>query len=213
MIIRPASTLGHLDVGWISSKRTFSNNSYWDPRYKRWKSLRVINDDCQQPGNVVPKHRHDAFDILGYMISGHLKHWDSLSNITHAYPGQIQHMHCGSGIYHTESSLGPEPARYLQIWVINPDFEQAVKEEPYYQLLEKGTEFGPLPVTFKSGMKISGGILDGQHTLPTRSAYIYIVSGTVNGNGFTLTENDGAELDSDLIADFNNCHLLMFEQD
>ena len=213
MIVRKASTLGHLDVGWISSKRTFSNNSYWDPSYRRWKSLRVINDDCQLPGNMVPKHRHDAFDILGYMVQGELEHWDSLGNVNRASAGQIQHMHCGSGIYHTEASVGTVPARYLQLWVINPNFKEAVKEEPHYELIDKNPEFGLIPITFKSGMKISGGILNGEHILPTKSAYIYIVSGCLITNDITLYENDGAELDSDLIANFNNCHLLMFEQD
>lgn len=212
MIIRPASTLGFLDAGWITSKRTFSNNSYWDPKYQRWKSLRVINDDCQMPKNCVPKHRHDAFDILGYMVEGHLKHWDSLNNIQHALPGQIQHMHCGSGIWHTEASIGTIPARYIQIWVINPNFKEAIKEEPYYQLIEKGPDFGPIPITFKSGMKISAGILNGQHILETNSAYLYVIKGRITGKDFVLQENDGAELYETLTAEFNNCHLLFFEQ-
>lgn len=212
MLIRKADTLGYLDAGWITSRRTFSNNSYWDPKYKSWKSLRVINDDCQQPGNMVPKHRHDAFDILGYMVQGELEHWDSLGNLNRAVAGQIQHMHCGSGIHHTEASVGSVPARYLQIWVINSDFKQAVTEEPYYELIDKGPEFALLPITFSSGMKIYGGTLDGMHTLPTNSAYIYVVSGNVIGDGFVLHENDGAEIAEDLVANFENCHLLMFEQ-
>lgn len=212
MIIRPAATLGYLDAGWITSKRTFSNNSYADRRYIGWKSLRVINDDCQQPGNMVPKHKHATYDILGYMVQGELEHWDSLGNVNRARPGQIQHMYCGRGIWHTEASVGDVPARYLQIWVRN-DFDTAIRQSPYYELKEKGPEFGLLPIEFQSGMRISGGTLNGQHTLPTTSAYIYVVSGTVSGNGFTLSENDGAELDSDLTANFDNCHLLMFEQD
>lgn len=212
MIIRPASTLGFLNAGWIISKRTFTNNSYFDPRYMNWKSLKVINDDSQKPGNMVPKHRHESHDILGYMVHGELEHWDSLGNITRATAGQIQHMHCGSGIWHTEASVGDIPARYLQIWVMN-DYATSIKDEPYYEMKEKGPEFGPLPFTFSLGMRISGGILNGQHTLPTRSAYIYIVSGTASGDGFVLSENDGAELDNDMVANFHNCHLLMFEQD
>lgn len=213
MKIRKADTLGYLDAGWITSRRTFSNNSYWNPNYKRWKSLRVINDDCQQPGNMVPKHRHDAFDILGYMVEGELEHWDSTGNHTRAVAGQIQHMHCGSGIWHTEASVGAVPARYLQIWVINHDFKQAIKDEPYYELLDKGPEFDLLPVTFSSSIKIYGGILNGQQTLPTNSAYIYVVSGSMMFENTVLNQHDGAELFENLTANFTNCHLLMFEQE
>jgi len=213
MIIRKASTLGFLDAGWIFSKRTFSNNTYWDPNYKNWKSIRVINDDCQLPGNMVPKHRHCAFDILGYMVQGELEHWDSLGNVNRAVAGQIQHMHCGKGIFHTEASVGYVPARYLQIWIINPNFKEAIKEEPYYQLVNKSSEFGPLPISFSSGIKISGGILNGKHTIPIKSAYMYVVSGSMLIDQITLSQQDGAELSEDLNAEFLNCHFLLFEQD
>ena len=209
MIIRPSSTRGFLDAGWISSARTFSNNSYFDPRYQRWNSLRVINDDCQQPGNMVPKHKHDGFDILGYMISGELDHWDNLGNQNRAIAGQIQHMYCGTGIYHTEASVGIVPARYLQIWIINKLEHR--RDQPYYELLDKSPEFALLPIEFISGMKISGGTLSGQHILSTKCSYVYVVSGTVTGDDFVLSEGDGAELDNDLIGNFD-CHLLMFEQ-
>lgn len=212
MLVRRAATLGYLDAGWITSKRTFSNNSYWDPRYKNWKSLRVINDDCQQPGNMVPKHRHDAFDILGYMVSGELEHWDSCGNLSRAQAGQIQHMHCGSGIWHTEASVGIAPARYIQIWVINPVFTEAVKEAPYYELLDKGPEFSKIPIEFKSGMEIWAGVIDGHETITVESAYVYVVSGSFDIGGMGLSECDGAELSGDLTAEFTDCHMLLFKQ-
>ena len=210
MRIRPANTRGHLQAGWIESRRTFSNNSYWDPKYTNWGNLRVINDDVQQPGNRVPNHEHKNYDILGYLVEGELEHTDNLGNTTRAVPGQIQHMWCGSGIWHTEGCVSTTPARYLQLW-ITPKQEH-INTPPYYEIIEKSTEYGPILIDLKQDMQIHAGIITGTNTLDIKNqAYIYVISGTVTGNTFVLTEGDGAELNKNLIADFN-AHILLFEE-
>ena len=210
MRIRPASTRGHLQAGWIKSRRTFSNNSYWDPKYINWGNLRVINDDIQQPGNMVPNHEHKNYDILGYMVEGELEHKDSLGNTTRAVPGQIQHMWCGSSIWHTEASVGTVPARYLQLW-ITPK-QELQNTEPYYEIIAKDPNvYGPITVDLQQDLQIQAGWLRGTHTLNISNAYIYIVSGHVIGNGFRLNEGDGAELDAGITADFN-AHILLFQE-
>ena len=207
MKIRPANTRGHLKAGWIESRRTFSNNSYWDPRYMSWGNLKVINDDVQQPGNQVPNHEHKNYDILGYMVEGELEHKDSLGNVTRVIPGQIQHMWCGSSIWHTEASVGRVPARYLQLW-ITPKAEY-FNTEPVYESITKGPEFGDLGIALKQSMRIRGGILSKPVT--TKSAYLYVVSGTCQVNGTMLSEGDGAELDAETIIPVDNTHIILFE--
>ena len=210
MKIRSANTRGHLQAGWIESRRTFSNNSYWDPNYMNWGNLKVINDDVQQPGNQVPNHEHRNFDILGYMVEGELEHKDSLGNTARAVPGQIQHMWCGSSIWHTEASVGAIPARYLQIW-ITPK-QELQNTEPYYEIIAKDPNvYGPITVDLQQDLQIQAGWLRGPNTINTRNAYIYVVSGTVTGKDFRLTEGDGAELLSDLTADFD-AHIILFEE-
>ena len=210
MKIRPANTRGYLDVGWITSRRTFSNNSYRDPRYTNWGSLRVINDDVQQPGNMVPNHEHRNYDILSYVVEGELEHRDSLGNRVRARPGQIQHMWCGKSIWHTEASVGSVPARYLQIW-ITPRVTLR-DSDPYYEIIDKDPGvFGPVGIDLKQRMRIQAGWLTGTHTLNISNAYIYVISGTVKGNGFELNEGDGAEIKADLTADFN-AHIILFEE-
>jgi redox-sensitive bicupin YhaK (pirin superfamily) len=200
-----------LDVGWIKSRRTFSNNSYWDPKYQGWGNLRVINDDVQQPGNMVPNHEHCNFDILGYLVEGELEHKDSLGNTVRACPGQIQHMWCGSSIWHTEASVGATPARYLQLWITPKD--SLKNTTPYYEIIEKDpATYGPIVVNLQQDMQIHAGWVRESTTLNIQNkAYIYIVEGTVVGNGFTLNEGDGAELNADLTADFN-AHIILFEE-
>jgi redox-sensitive bicupin YhaK (pirin superfamily) len=210
MKIRPANTRGFLDAGWITSSRTFSNNSYWDPRYMSWGNLKVINDDIQQPGNQVPNHEHKNYDILGYLVAGELEHTDSLGNVTRAIPGQIQHMWCGSSIWHTEASVGTVPARYLQIWITPKD--SLKNTDPHYEIIPKDPqEYGPITVDLQQDIRIHAGWLKGQNTLNTSRAYLYVVEGTIQGADFTLNEGDGAELDANLTAEFN-AHILLFEE-
>ena len=211
MKIRSANTRGYLDVGWIKSRRTFSNNSYYDPQYKNWGSLRVINDDVQQPGNMVPNHEHRNYDILSYVVEGELEHRDSLGNTVRARPGQIQHMWCGRSIWHTEASVGTVPARYLQIW-ITPRVTLR-DTDPYYEIIDKDPGvFGPVDIDLKQKMQIQAGWLRGTQTLNIQNkTYIYVVEGTIIGNDFKLEEGDGAKLNSDLTADFN-AHIILFEE-
>jgi len=209
MKIRLAKTRGHLNVGWIQSRRTFSNNSYWDPRYMNWGNLKVINDDIQKPNYYVPNHEHRNYDILGYLVEGELEHTDSLGNRVRAVPGQIQHMWCGSSIWHTEASVGQVPARYLQLW-ITPK-QEYFNTQPYYEIIDKDPAvYGPIVVDLKQDMQINAGWIKDITTLavPNR-AYLYVVEGTVTGNDFVLTEGDGAELYTDLTATFD-AHILLF---
>ena len=212
MKIRPARTRGIKQNSWIASRRTFSNNSYFDPQHMNWGNLKVINDDVQQPGNMVPSHEHKNFDILGYMITGELDHWDSTGIRGRATPGQIQHMWCGASIWHTESSIGATPARYLQIWVTPKDEHR--NTAPYYEVIDKPTEvYGPVAVDLKQDFKISAGWLTGPTTLNIANrAYIYVIEGTVTGSDFQLNEGDGAELDRGVFtADFA-AHVIVFEE-
>ena len=207
MIVRPANTRGLLTTNWIQSRRTFSNNSYWDPRYMSWGNVKVINDDVQLPGNQVPNHEHKNYDILGYMVEGELEHKDSLGNVSRAQPGQIQHMWCGKSIWHTEASVGTVPARYLQLW-ITPRLEY-FDTNPYYEIVNKDPKFGDLGIELKQSMRIRGGIL--AELVTSQTAYLYVVAGTCYINGIRLAEGDGAELANETIVPGDNPHIILFE--
>jgi redox-sensitive bicupin YhaK (pirin superfamily) len=175
-----------------------------------WGNLKVINDDIQQPGNMVPNHEHLNYDILGYMVEGELEHKDSLGNVVRAVPGQIQHMWCGSSIWHTEASVGTIPARYLQLW-ITP--KQELRDSaPRYEIIQKDPDiYGSILVDLQQDMTIHAGWLTGTHTLNISNAYIYVVEGSIFGTDFKLEEGDGATLTSSLTADFN-AHIILFEE-
>jgi redox-sensitive bicupin YhaK (pirin superfamily) len=176
-----------------------------------WGNLRVINDDVQQPGNMVPNHEHKNYDILGYMVEGELEHTDSLGNTARAQPGQIQHMWCGSSIWHTEASVGATPARYLQLWITPKD--NLKDTAPYYEIIEKDPNvYGPILVDLQQDMRITAGWIKKHDTINiANTAYLYVVEGTITGTDFTLNEGDGAELDSSITAEFN-AHILLFQE-
>ena len=171
-----------------------------------WNCVKVINDDTQQPGGMVPNHEHRNYDILGYVVEGELEHTDSLGNTNRAIAGQIQHMWCGSSIWHTERCIGDTPARYLQLW-ITPRRELNTK--PYYKIIDKGPEFGPILADFKQDITVSGGILTEDYTV--NNAYLYVVEGSCMVNGITLSRGDGAELASETIIPLDDTHILLFE--
>jgi redox-sensitive bicupin YhaK (pirin superfamily) len=143
------------------------------------------------------------------MVEGELEHRDSLGNTARAVPGQIQHMWCGSSIWHTEASVGTVPARYLQLWITPKD--EYKDTDPYYEIIEKSPEFSPIAVDLKQAMTIHAGWLRHKTTLNTSRAYLYVVQGQVQGADFKLNEGDGAELDADFTADFN-AHILLFQE-
>lgn len=174
-----------------------------------WGSLKVINDDILQPGHTVPKHEHKNFDILGYLIEGKLEHWDTLGNLHTAEPGQIQHMWCGSSIWHTEKCISPTPARYLQIWIV-PE-QKYFNTEPYYEIINKPLDYGPISTNLHQDIRITAGNISGTNSLNTTNGYLYIVSGSVTGNDFVLSEGDGAYLNEPITADFA-AHILLFEE-
>ena len=208
MKIRPASTRGYLNAGWIESHRTFSNNSYWDPKYMNWGCVKVINDDVQQPGNIVPNHEHCNYDILGYIVEGELEHRDNLGNVQIASAGQIQHMWCGKSIWHTEANTGDIPVRYLQIWITPKD--EYHNSDAYYEIINKGEEFGNIPVELKQSIAIKAGILS--KPINTSNSYLYVINGKCSIGNNELCKGDGVEIYSDVaITPIDNAHILLFE--
>ena len=167
--------------------------------------IKVINDDTQQPGGFVPNHEHKNYDIISYVVEGELEHTDSLGNVSRARAGQIQRMWAGSSIWHTEACVGDTPARYLQIW-ITPNETNTPAE---YQLYDRSAEFAPLPFQVKQDITIRAGMLT--EPVTTKNGYVYVVDGSCEIAGHTLTIGDGAEVDTDKISPLDKCHIILFE--
>jgi hypothetical protein len=118
--LRPFSSLGAANHGWLDAHHHFSFADYYDPARVQWGALRVWNDDLIAPQSGFPPHPHQDMEIVTYIRQGAITHRDSLGNEGRTAAGDVQVMSAGTGIRHAEFNLESEETRLFQIWIL-PD--------------------------------------------------------------------------------------------
>lgn len=118
--LRPLSSLGAAQHGWLDAHHHFSFADYHDPARVQWGALRVWNDDVIAPNSGFPPHPHQDMEIVTYIRQGAITHRDSLGNEGRTAAGDVQVMSAGTGIRHAEYNLESEETRLFQIWIL-PD--------------------------------------------------------------------------------------------
>jgi redox-sensitive bicupin YhaK (pirin superfamily) len=78
----------------------------------------------------IPRHPHQGFEIITYVVNGKAEHGDSLGTKSTVGPGGLQVMQTGSGVSHEEAFIGPDFDGF-QIW-FEPYLNDAIKREPTY---------------------------------------------------------------------------------
>ncbi|MBU6401626.1 MAG: pirin family protein [Verrucomicrobia bacterium] len=209
MTIRRAEDRGHANHGWLDTHYTFSFADYYEPRWMGFRSLRVINDDTIAGGGGFGTHPHRDMEILTYVLSGALRHRDSMGHETVLKPGDAQRISAGTGIAHSEFNYSPiEPVHLLQIW-IQPERKGAVPSYAERSFGNGGAFQGLTLVASREGR--DGSVSLGQnaevwlarlgkhggatHTLaPGRHAWVHVAEGEITLNGQALRAGDGAAI-------------------
>lgn len=100
---------GHVNIGWLESKHSFSFGSWYNPKYMGVSALRVINDDVIAGHQGFGQHPHDNMEILTCVLKGTITHKDSMGNHGGISAGEWQLMSAGTGVQHSEMNQGDEP--------------------------------------------------------------------------------------------------------
>ncbi|MGC5776125.1 pirin family protein [Paenibacillus pabuli] len=107
------------DRGWIHSEFSFSFADYDDPSNAHFGCLLAHNDNTLMPQEGFKRHPHHDLEIVSYVISGTLKHTDSMGTEQLLEPGTVQVMSAGTGVEHSETNPSEEePVRFLQMWFL-----------------------------------------------------------------------------------------------
>lgn len=208
--LRKSAERGHANHGWLDSYHSFSFNRYYDPAHMQYSVLRVINEDVIAPDRGFGMHPHQDMEIVTYMLSGALRHMDSLGNGSVIRAGDVQRMTAGSGIVHSEvNASSSEPAHLLQIWMLpeqsglEPSYEEKhfSTEEKLNRLrliASRDAREGSLLV--HQDVSLYASVLQQGKSLSymlgeDRSAYLQLARGRLDLNGEILLAGDAAKLE------------------
>jgi len=207
--VRHSNERGAANFGWLDSRHTFSFGHYHDPRYMGFGPLRVINEDRVQPARGFDTHGHRDMEIISYVISGALRHEDSMGNVSIIRPGDVQRMTAGTGVRHSEYNASDEDdAHFLQIWIepeaqnLPPGYEQktfdnAEKTNRLRLVVSRGGRDGSVSIhrdaDIHAGLLASGVSLTHEFTAG-RLGWLQVVRGTLTANGLSVQAGDGLSL-------------------
>ncbi|MGE4279130.1 MAG: pirin family protein [Magnetospirillum sp.] len=215
LTLRPSQDRGQANFGWLDSRHSFSFGEYFDPAHMGFGPLRVINEDWVAPGTGFDTHPHRDMEIVTYVLSGALKHQDSLGSSSIIRPGEVQRMTAGTGIRHSEHNpSADEVVHLLQIWIVpdrrghEPGYEQKtvlIAEQPGRLHLIAGPVGGDGAVSINQDAAIHAGQLKtgDQVAFPLatgRGAWVQVAKGGVTVNGHDLKAGDAiAARDEDML--------------
>jgi redox-sensitive bicupin YhaK (pirin superfamily) len=115
--IFPSTSRYSVKNDWLESNLSFSFGDYYDESNIQFGPLRVFNDDTVQAGKGFGIHPHREAEIVSIVLSGQLKHEDSLGNSGILQFGNVQCMTAGTGLLHSElNPSSEEESTFLQLW-------------------------------------------------------------------------------------------------
>lgn len=171
---------------WLMSWHSFSYGQWYDPGNIAFGPLVVLNQDVLAPGAGFDDHRHSGVDLVTYVLSGALTHRDSTGHSAVVRAGEVQVLHAGSGVTHSERNASEdEPVEYVQMWV------RSSRPEVFYEPPQAAARWGGL---------VDSGVDLTIRSLPERAStaapastdrYVYLIDGAARlADGVQLVAGD-----------------------
>jgi len=226
--LRRSGERGHANHGCLDSYHTFSFADYYDPKQMGFRSLRVINEDRVAGGKGFGTHPHEDFEIISYVISGALKHEDSMGHAAVMKAGDVQRISAGTGIAHSEfNNSRTELVHFLQIWLLpirkglTPGYaQQSLAGAPSnFLTLACSADGHDKSIKINQDVNLFIGKLASQGTVnqpmpKARYAWVQLVEGDLNLNGNKLSPGDGASVADEQhlqLSSEKGAHFLLFD--
>ncbi len=217
--IRKSEERGGGNYGWLDTKYTFSFNTYHDPKFMGFRNLRVINEDYVAANQGFGTHGHADMEIITYVVEGALAHKDSTGGSEVLRPHEVQRMTAGTGIRHSEFNPSEtEKVHLYQIWILpeknglEPGYEQtyfAPESKTGKLKLVASADGDDGSVRINQDVKLYSSILADGATVShfiaeNRHAWLQIVKGSVDLNGETLQQSDGAAISDERLLEIKS---------
>ena len=207
--IRPDDEISDVDGGWFRARWHYSFDTYFDPEYMQFGTLRVFNDDRLVPGAIWPMHPHRDIEGLTYVVEGSFRHQDDVGGAPGPLPaGSVQRMTLGSGAWHSEQNASEiDGMRFIQMWImpnepgLAPGVEQKVftKDDRTDTLLKViSGDGGDAVLVHQDAHVFVSHLTDGasaEHALCAgRGVYLYVISGEVAVHGERMETGAAAQI-------------------
>jgi redox-sensitive bicupin YhaK (pirin superfamily) len=207
--IRRDDEISDVDGGWFRARWHYSFDTYHDPEYVQFGTMRVFNDDRLIPGAIWPMHPHRDIEGLTYVVEGSFRHQDDVGGAPGPLPaGSVQRMTLGSGAWHSEQNASEtEPMRFIQIWImpkaraLTPGVEQRVfsTQDRTDRLLKviSGDDGDAVLVHQDAHVfvsRLNPGVSAERSLEDGRGGYLYVIEGDLELNGERMTTGDAAQV-------------------
>jgi quercetin 2,3-dioxygenase len=207
--IRRDAEISDVDGGWFRARWHYSFDTYRDPEYVQFGTLRVFNDDRLVPGAIWPLHPHKDIEGLTYVVEGSFRHEDDVGGAPGPLPaGSVQRMTLGRGAWHSEQNASEtEPMRFIQMWILPAarGLEPGVEQKVFTEADRTGTL---LPVISGEGgeavlvhqdahvyvSRLQGGTTVSHPLASGRGVYLYVIEGEADVVGERMTTGDAAQI-------------------
>ncbi|MBT2458242.1 pirin family protein [Streptomyces sp. ISL-87] len=177
----------------ITTRHAFSFGQFYDPDNIRFGPVLACNEETLAPGAGFDEHPHSHTEIVTWVVEGELTHKDSTTGYTGLVrPGDVQRLGSGSGTRHVERNDGPEPLRFVQMWLA----PLVAGGEPSYELVPGIAEGTPYEVP-AAGAVLHVRRPGAGERVPVPAAkrvYLHVVRGDLRLDGEELGPGDSARI-------------------